>query len=100
MQYDPRAALMKVKCPVLALNGGRDMQVTPKENLPLVEEALKAGGNTRYTVKELPGLNHLFQTAETGAESEYIKIEETMSPLALETVSDWIRVQTGIEKVR
>jgi pimeloyl-ACP methyl ester carboxylesterase len=90
MQYDPRAALGKVKCPVLALNGEKDAQVPAKENLPAVEAALKAGGNTRVTARILPGLNHLFQTCQTGAETEYIKIEETMSPLALETVANWI----------
>ncbi|MHB9029568.1 MAG: alpha/beta hydrolase family protein [Candidatus Latescibacterota bacterium] len=98
MQYDPRATLLKVKCPVLALNGEKDMQVPVKENLPAVEAALKAGGNTRSTVKALPGLNHLFQTCDTGAESEYIKIEETMSPLALQTVSGWIIEQAGVGK--
>ena len=97
MQYDPKVTLKKVKCPVLALNGEKDMQVNAKKNLPIIEEALKAGGNTRFTVKELPGLNHIFQTAQTGAESEYIKIEETMSPVALQTVADWIREQTGLK---
>ena len=95
MQYNPRTTLMKVKCPVLALNGEKDTQVTAKENLAAIDEALKAGGNTHYTVKEFPGLNHLFQTCDTGAESEYIKIEETMSPVVLQTVSDWITLQTG-----
>jgi hypothetical protein len=60
--------------------------------------SIKSGGNTHVTAKELPGLNHLFQTCDTGAESEYIKIEETMSPVALKTVSDWIQEQVGIEK--
>jgi pimeloyl-ACP methyl ester carboxylesterase len=95
MQYDPRATLMKVKCPVLALNGEKDMQVTAAENLPAVEAALKAGGNTRVTARTLPGLNHLFQVSTTGDESEYIKIEETMSPVALQTVSEWIAAQAG-----
>jgi hypothetical protein len=42
------------------------------------------------TVREMPGLNHLFQTAKTGAPSEYAEIEETMSPAVLTLVSDWI----------
>jgi len=46
-------------------------------------------------VKELPGLNHLLQTAETGAESEYAQIQETIAPLALETIADWIKQQLG-----
>jgi len=88
-------ALRQVRCPVLALNGGKDCQVPPKENLGAIERELKAGGNRDCTVRELPGLNHLFQTCDTGATSEYIKIEETMSPLALQAVSDWIITQTG-----
>jgi pimeloyl-ACP methyl ester carboxylesterase len=94
LEYDPRPTLMKVKCPVLAICGELDLQVPPKENLTAIEEALKAGGNTDYTIKELPGHNHLFQRAETGAISEYSKIEETMSPLTLEIVAKWILEKT------
>lgn len=94
LTYDPRPTLIKVKCPVLAINGEKDLQVPPKENLAAIEEALKAGGNKNYTIKELSGLNHLFQTAETGSISEYAKIEETISPTALKIMSDWILEQT------
>jgi len=34
---------------------------------------LEKGGNKNFEIKELPGLNHLFQTAETGSPAEYIK---------------------------
>ncbi len=88
--YDPRPTLQKVCCPVLALIGEKDFQVPPKENLPEIEKALKAGGNRDFTVKELPKLNHLFQTSETGSISEYGKIEETFAPSALELIGDWI----------
>jgi fermentation-respiration switch protein FrsA (DUF1100 family) len=94
LEYDPKPTLMKVKCPVLAMCGQLDLQVPPKENLSAIEEALKAGGNSSYTIKELPGLNHLFQKAQTGAISEYARIEETMSPMVLETISQWILSQT------
>jgi len=90
LSYDPRPALMKLKQPVLAINGSKDVQVAPKENLAAIEAALKAGGNKDYVVKELPGLNHLFQTANTGGVSEYAKIEETISPSALKVMGDWI----------
>jgi hypothetical protein len=93
LTYDPRPALMKVKCPVLAINGEKDLQVPPEENLQAVEEALKAGGNEHYTIEELPSLNHLFQTAETGSLSEYGKIEETISLIALKIIADWILEQ-------
>jgi hypothetical protein len=55
-------------------------------------------GNSDYTVRELPGLNHLFQTCSTGAFSEYVKIEETMSPPALQAVSDWIVARTSVHR--
>ncbi len=96
LPYDPGTTLQKVTCPVLAVNGEKDVQVTPKENLQAIIMALKAGGNKNYTVKELPSLNHLLQTAETGNISEYGKIEETMSPTALKIISDWILEQTVI----
>ncbi len=94
LTYDPKPTLMQVKCPVLAINGEKDLQVPPEENLRAIEEALKAGGNEDYTVKELPGLNHLFQTAQTGSPSEYVTIEETMSPAAMELIGDWILEHT------
>ncbi len=94
LTYDPKDALMKVKCPVLALNGSLDLQVAPKENLAAIENALKEGGNKNYTVKELPGLNHLFQAAKTGNVSEYAQLEETISPQALKIITDWILKQT------
>jgi fermentation-respiration switch protein FrsA (DUF1100 family) len=94
LTYDPKSALMKVKCPVLAINGQLDLQVPPKENLSAIEEALKAGGNTNYTIRELPNHNHLFQRAQTGTISEYAKIEETISPIALKAITQWILKQT------
>ena len=95
--YDPKPTLSKVKCPVLAINGEKDLQVPPKENLSAIEEALKVGGNQNYTIKELPNLNHLFQTAQTGLPAEYAKIEETISPVALKIISDWILEQTKLK---
>ena len=94
LTYDPKPTLTKVKCPVLAINGEKDFQVPPKENLSAIEEALIAGGNKNFIVKELPGLNHLFQTAQTGLPAEYAKIEETISPEALKIIGEWILEQT------
>ena len=95
LTYDPRPTLAQVKCPVLAVIGERDLQVPPKENLPEIEKALKSGGNKEFTVRELPGLNHLLQTCKTGSPTEYAEIEETMSPAALEMIGDWIVKRTG-----
>ncbi|KAA6438697.1 lysophospholipase [Dyadobacter flavalbus] len=89
-RYDPATALEKVKCPVLALNGAKDLQVTSKDNLPAIRNALIKGGNEKVTVKEFPRLNHLFQECETGSPAEYKVIEQTFSPEALSEMSDWI----------
>jgi pimeloyl-ACP methyl ester carboxylesterase len=94
ISYDPRPTLGRVRCPVLVLNGELDMQVWADENLPEVEKALKTGGNTDVTIRKLPKLNHLFQTAQTGAISEYTQIEETISPSALEIIAGWIASHT------
>jgi uncharacterized protein len=93
--FNPRPTLEKVKIPVLALNGENDLQVGAKENLSLIEAGLKAGGNKDVTIVSLPKLNHLLQTSERGTLAEYGKIEETIAPVALETIADWILKQTA-----
>jgi hypothetical protein len=94
LRFDPVPVLEKVKCPVLAINGEKDLQVPPKENLSAIETALKKGGNNNFEIKMLPGLNHLFQTSTTGKISDYGKIDETISPTALQTMLDWIKKTT------
>jgi uncharacterized protein len=93
LTYDPAIALRKVTCPVLVLNGEKDKQVLPEQNLPPIRQALTQAGNKHFEVDELPGLNHLFQTANTGSPAEYAGIEETMSPVALEKINTWIAKQ-------
>jgi hypothetical protein len=90
LTYDPAPALRKVTCPVLALNGEKDTQVPPKLNLPAIRQALQEGRNRHFEVDEMPGLNHLFQNAKTGAVSEYAQIEETFAPEALAKIATWI----------
>jgi pimeloyl-ACP methyl ester carboxylesterase len=94
LTFDPRPTLAKVQCPVLAINGEKDLQVPCKENLEAIDKAIRSGGNTRVTIKELPGLNHLFQPCITGAPSEYGSIETTFDPAALKIVGEWILEQT------
>ncbi|MFN0107955.1 MAG: alpha/beta hydrolase family protein [Blastocatellia bacterium] len=98
LTYDPRMVLAKVKCPVLALNGENDLQVPVNENLREIEAALKTAGNKDVTIVRLPKLNHLFQTSETGSPNEYSKIEETIAPVALKTMGDWILKHITIQK--
>jgi hypothetical protein len=96
--YDPAPALAKVRCPVLAIGGELDLQVSVEQNLPVIEAALKQGGNRDVAVVRMPGLNHLLQTAKTGLPAEYAQIDETMAPAALDTVASWVRKKTGLER--
>ena len=90
IKYDPAIILEKVKCPVLAVNGEKDLQVPPKVNLESIKTGLKKGGNKKVTIKEFPNLNHLFQECKTGAPDEYAEIEQTFSPVALEDITKWV----------
>jgi len=94
LRIDPAVALVKVKCPVLALNGSKDLQVPATVNLDTIKKVLIKAGNKNTTIKELPGLNHLFQECKTGSPMEYDSIEQTFSPIALEEISNWLLVQT------
>ncbi len=93
LSYDPREDLEKLQCPVLALFGDKDMQVDPEQNASAMKNAFSKGHNHEAKVKILPGLNYLFQKANTGLGREYATIPETMSPVALETIESWIAKQ-------
>ena len=90
MKYDPTSSLVKVSCPVLAINGEKDLQVPSKVNLNAIKKSLEQGGNNDFITKELPNLNHLFQECSTGSPNEYAEIEQTFSPIALLEISNWI----------
>lgn len=89
--FDPSIYLTKVKCPVLALNGTLDFQVNCTANLAGIKAGLQKAGNKEFEIVPMEGLNHLFQKANTGAETEYVKIEETLNPAALQKISTWIK---------
>lgn len=96
LRHDPRPVLRKLgSTPVLALNGTLDLQVPAAENLGEIEKALRAARNKDVTIKQLPGLNHLFQHAKTGQVEEYGKIEETLAPELLQEVSAWLSAHTA-----
>jgi len=91
--YQPVTDLSKVICPVLALGGAKDTQVNSKENLSLINEVLTKSHNKNFKTVELPSLNHLLQTAQTGNLAEYGQIDETISPVALNLMSSWIKAR-------
>lgn len=89
--HDPADELEQITIPVLSLIGSKDVQVPPKMNHPPIRKALTKAGNKHFTIKELPGLNHMFQESETGSMMEYAEIEQTFSPIALQEISRWIK---------
>lgn len=93
MRHDPLPWLEQLEQPVLAINGTLDLQVLHARNLAGIRRGL--ADNPDATVLALDGLNHLFQTAETGLIAEYATIEETFSPDALDLISDWINARFG-----
>lgn len=95
IRLDPRPALREVRIPTLALFGELDLQVPPRGNEENMLAALRAAPVTDFSVITMPRLNHLFQTAKTGAPSEYALIEETFAPAALEVMTGWILQRFG-----
>ena len=95
LTYDPIPALEKVKQPVLLITGAKDLQVLASENIPQMEAALKRAGNKQVESVTMPGLNHLFQTAQTGSPTEYASIDETWAPAAMQRIAEWILGVTG-----
>jgi hypothetical protein len=90
LQFDPYPYLSGLRCKVLALNGDKDLQVLSGPNLAGIKSALEKSKSSKYEVKELAGLNHLFQHCKKCTLSEYSQIEETFAPEALKIISDWI----------
>jgi hypothetical protein len=91
--YDPAPVFAKVKAPVLSIIGTLDVQVSAKQNNAGLRKLL--AGHPDATIVDLPGVNHLFQRAKTGAMSEYAFIEESFAPDALELISNWMLKRVG-----
>ncbi|MEJ6010359.1 alpha/beta hydrolase family protein [Novosphingobium aquae] len=89
LNYDPVPNLARITVPVLAINGALDRQVPAGDNLAAIRKATAA--NKDVTIVELPGLNHLFQTAKTGGIGEYQMIEESFAPAALDLMTAWLQ---------
>ncbi|MDO5522517.1 MAG: alpha/beta fold hydrolase [Bacteroidia bacterium] len=94
LKEDPAEYLQETDCPVFAINGEKDTQVLADKNLEAIKSALEKGGNYRYETKKYSTLNHLFQESETGLPDEYGKIEQTISPEALDDMLNWMKRQT------
>lgn len=90
LSINPMLYLPQLECKVLALNGDKDIQVISNSNLAGISSALGKSKSKKYEVKEIPGLNHLFQHCTSCTVNEYSEIEETFSPDALLVISNWL----------
>jgi pimeloyl-ACP methyl ester carboxylesterase len=88
---DPDQFWNKVNCPVLALDGEKDIQVFPDENIGAIRSSLQKAGNQNVTSFIFPGLNHLFQHCTKCTLAEYKELQETFAPEALQTMGDWLK---------
>ncbi len=89
ISYDPTEAIKAIKCPVMALNGTKDIQVISATNLSALRTHLPLKESD--VIKEYEGLNHLFQHCKNGSTIEYIKIEETISPEVLTDIVTFVK---------
>lgn len=89
LKLDMRPKLVKITCPVLALNGKKDIQVSYKSNLDALTKGLAAKAKNK--ILAMDDLNHPLQHCKTGAITEYSVIEETVSPEVLDIISQWIK---------
>lgn len=89
IKYDPAPSLKAVRCPLLALFGGKDVQIVAETNAARLRQLLPESKNV--TIRTFSGLNHLFQTAKTGEGAEYAEIEQTMSPEVLSAIEEFLK---------
>jgi pimeloyl-ACP methyl ester carboxylesterase len=94
LTYDPAPALAQTKVPVLALFGGKDLQVPAEANQAAIMAALDRGGNQDHTAKVFPQANHLYQAATTGSPNEYATLKPEFVDGFLKTIGDWILAHT------
>lgn len=89
-RFNPQPYLEQLHCKVLALNGEKDVQVSAPQNLEGIRKSLAKSKAKPADAVELLGLNHLFQTCKRCNAMEYSMLEETIAPLALQTIGDWM----------
>ena len=93
LKFDPAEYLTKLNCPVLALNGEKDIQVSAKQNLEGIRSILEKSNNKNFKIMEIPALNHLFQHCKKCSADEYSELEESFDPGTLPLISNWIKTE-------
>jgi len=89
----PIEYLKRVHVPMLALVGSLDKVVPADAYVPVMRPVLETIPGSKLQV--LPNLNHVMQTAHTGSPREFGMLEETISPVALQVIGDWVSQQVS-----
>lgn len=97
LRIDPKKYLKRLRCPLLALNGGEDIQVAGPENLERISQLLLQKEKYPTAVVLLPRLNHLFQHCESCTIAEYQLLEETFAPEVLKAMQEWLEERFALE---
>lgn len=87
--YNPTGDLKKLDIPVLALFGGKDVQVLVGKNKPPIKNALETAG-VPYRIEVFEQANHLFQKADTGLPQEYGTLKSEFLRGFTSTITKWI----------
>lgn len=95
LHFPTEEFLSKIKCPILVLGGSKDTSVPAKENLETLKQIMGKLGRSNYETVEFPNMNHFFQTTTNGMFYFVPQIKETMSPIAMKTMGEWILKVTG-----
>ena len=90
LTHDPAPVIEKVHAPILALFGGKDVQVPASSNEPAIKAACEKAGNKDCTTKVFPDANHLFQAAQTGGPNEYATLKPEFAPGVVDTITSWV----------
>jgi pimeloyl-ACP methyl ester carboxylesterase len=87
---DPVKYVQQIHVPMLALIGTLDRIVPAEPYVAVMKPTLAKIPGSKLVV--LDNLNHVMQTAKTGSPMEFGTLPETIAPIALQTIGDWINV--------
>jgi len=89
IEHDPIATIKRVGAPVLIVNGGQDIQVSP-EHARRLGAALEQVGHGDHEVRIFPDLNHLFAVSRGEGLAEYVDPDAEVDPTFLSYLADWL----------
>jgi hypothetical protein len=90
---DPLPFLEKVRCPILLLQGGKDVQVSAERDAPRLVAALDEAKHPDHELKLFPELDHLFKRAgDPPSELDYLR-DRRVDAEFLDALVAWLRAR-------